>query len=1126
MEDILDQKLPNKAPAKLMLQAVKALANKGEFKAEEYKWSGLEDYLEDQLTAKKWQATNDPENQFTVEKRADGRYYLYDTEFGAENTAAVPDFTVRQEAMLQAQQVAYERRKGKESQFKGYLKFKPVAPGKVTKQQVLNYLQTNNIKVEELEKGSLRSIADDQKYEIIEDDMRWSSSEYLEPDEDWIEEEINFHTEGDAEVTRDEAFEIAVDTYANFDMAYETEEYESGWAIRHDAEETTFEIFDENGEFVEHLDFPGVTLENVQERVFEILKQRGLAISTEEAQEIVERYETKYKGYSEPGGRNYRELLLKLPEAKTQKPFFAEHYPDDANILAHVRYDQRIDADSHRTIHIAEIQSDWHQKGRKIGYQRPEAEQIKKREKLFKELEVRLDRWREKVAAYGVLTPSPDEAGGRRDFYEDIAYGQGESRVTPEDRMELVEILMANDNLPKIGPSAGVPDAPFKGSQAWSMLAIKRMVRYAAEHGFDAISWDVGETQVRRYKEALQKAVDTIKWEKTPDGIVLIGTKNGREVVNTMERETAISDAIGKTMGDAIIESKDQSGQFEGDEITISDTGMAGFYDRMLVNEVKRFFGKKAWGKAKVTPTTYDTGPGEKRVPGWVVLDENGVPVTREDATGNIHIIPFLTQESARDYLLAALHGNGSIAQDKGPGNELKAWKMVLTPEMKTKATAKGMPLFSTKKAPAFYSQMQKTLGEKLQNKGTAEQYLKTIKALANKGDFKTEELEWSGVEEYLEDQKHPSLDEYRKLRGWELTKNLPDRIDTEEELRLLKQINSEYDAMVKKPFRVKKEDLLNWMRLNEIELRETHYYTSKREGMIGEGYIDWPLDTGDEYKGFWTDPLTRIKTTFEIKKITTDIGQEQTTRWALSINDKFIASKRTEEQARGLASDYADDYFEDSITDAAKLNWSSVEGRRVTTWEAWGHDPLTDESIKWEIEKQKEYGRTMYVVYQDGELWDDTEGDSLAEAKRYVSQQMESMIRNEIDMSRNRLVGDFTDEFEGETDPKHADPSWRLPYGTNYQELLLSLPAVASEMRSKLIERIEKKYGGEYGRDFQYDELTDAERRGITLFSRQAEQDIRERKVFTHPHWEIPNVLAHTRMTDRIDAEGRKTLF
>ena len=98
---------------------------------------------------------------------------------------------------------------------------------------------------------------------------------------------------------------------------------------------------------------------------------------------------TKFASYQLPGGENYRELLLTLPVAKWDKAGFAaavsegrteeadairsvatatqfrsNHY-DQPNILAHVRFNERVDSDGKRVLFIEEIQSDFGQSMRK-----------------------------------------------------------------------------------------------------------------------------------------------------------------------------------------------------------------------------------------------------------------------------------------------------------------------------------------------------------------------------------------------------------------------------------------------------------------------------------------------------------------------------------------------------------------------------------------------------------------------------------------------------------------------------------------------------------------------------------------------------------------------------------------
>src|SRR5690606_17491323 len=63
----------------------------------------------------------------------------------------------------------------------------------------------------------------------------------------------------------------------------------------------------------------------------------------------------------------------------------------------------------------------------------------------------------------------------------------------------------------------GVPDAPFKATDEWAMLAFKRMARWAVDNGFDRIAWTTGKQQADRYD--LSKRVSSVSW--SPDSGVL-----------------------------------------------------------------------------------------------------------------------------------------------------------------------------------------------------------------------------------------------------------------------------------------------------------------------------------------------------------------------------------------------------------------------------------------------------------------------------------------------------------------------------------------------------------------------------------------------------------------------------
>ena len=65
------------------------------------------------------------------------------------------------------------------------------------------------------------------------------------------------------------------------------------------------------------------------------------------------------------GGKDYREWFVSLPDH--QRIFFGPHFYDH-NILAHIRTTVRSDDKARKILFIEEVQSDWHQSGKRNGY--------------------------------------------------------------------------------------------------------------------------------------------------------------------------------------------------------------------------------------------------------------------------------------------------------------------------------------------------------------------------------------------------------------------------------------------------------------------------------------------------------------------------------------------------------------------------------------------------------------------------------------------------------------------------------------------------------------------------------------------------------------------------------------
>lgn len=338
---------------------------------------------------------------------------------------------------------------------------------------------------------------------------------------------------------------------------------------------------------------------------------------------------TKYHDYQLPGGENYREMLLTMP--KTMNPEFkavgtrtnelqrkaadlmaewkriSEEHPntpearqayadyfkvrkeadaslsrqmelsqehraqnyksshwDEPNILAHVRMNDRT-IDGKRSLHLEEIQSDWHQQGRDRGYKSGDYEA-----KIEEAVAA-------KNKAYDNFLATPESSP---EFWK-------ASQEYEAAKQAVSDLRSKRDN--------GVPDAPFK--KTWHELALKRMLREAAEKGYDRLSWTPGEAQAARYD--LSQQVDRIGWARKSDGTydLTIEPKDGRAVTLDAQTPDQLKSAIGKEMAEKIVNAEGQkisnagythAGEMEGEGLKIGGEGMKGFYDHMIPKALEK----------------------------------------------------------------------------------------------------------------------------------------------------------------------------------------------------------------------------------------------------------------------------------------------------------------------------------------------------------------------------------------------------------------------------------------------------------------------------------------------------------------------------------------------------------
>jgi hypothetical protein len=372
---------------------------------------------------------------------------------------------------------------------------------------------------------------------------------------------------------------------------------------------------------------------------------------------------TKYGKYVLPGGENYRELLLTLPEKQTADHFedgqleyqpmpdqYKSSHWDEPNILAHVRFDDHTDAEGKRVLMIQELQSDWGQEGKKYGFKDNELTPEEEKEFIALDNEHRED---------GLL---PDAM--RR--WEELGQRMRAARQA-------------------------VPSAPFvTDTKAWLSLGLKRMIRYAAENGYDKIAFVNGEQSADRYD--LSKQISRIQFDDNSSGgigkprmegpiesgMLYAYDLNGKEVISKHVNAPAeVEDLIGKEAAKRLLEQSPKEArtaglgvrrrELSGLDLKVGGEGMKAFYDRIVPQVASDVLKKLGGGKV-----------------GEVTLDAS---------------IP------------AGGGGDGWGKVATGIKRQLKQTGFDITPELRAKAM-EGMPLFSQQRKQIDTPEFKRWFGD------------------------------------------------------------------------------------------------------------------------------------------------------------------------------------------------------------------------------------------------------------------------------------------------------------------------------------------------------------------------------------------------------------------------------
>lgn len=410
---------------------------------------------------------------------------------------------------------------------------------------------------------------------------------------------------------------------------------------------------------------------------------------------------TKYSQWQLPGGENYREMLLTLPVQTSEKakqafeltkrmsagefnslddagrralfaerdkllkearaeetdPYKSSHW-SEPNPIAHIRMNDRT-IDGKKSLHLEEIQSDWHQQGRERGYKNLNLRQTEKKTKV-------------KDADENVKKSLTDngfnlEKIGNEDIY---VYGGKDYLWSLKEP--------ANDLTLRDWTADGVPDAPFK--KTWHELALKRMIREAAEKGYDRLSWTPGEAQAARYD--LSKQINELRVTRNGDNYEMTGIDKNKNPFELNATKDKLADTVGKEMATKIIDNKDNTQKYTGLDLKIGGEGMKGFYDQIIPKSLEKI-GKEFGVKVHKGKAPTHKGYADK----FQVYDKN-----------NNYVKDFEVLDDAHKYLSDPANGvtGGRVKFDRTISEKSEPIFYIDIPQsMRDTVVGKGQPLFS-----------------------------------------------------------------------------------------------------------------------------------------------------------------------------------------------------------------------------------------------------------------------------------------------------------------------------------------------------------------------------------------------------------------------------------------------
>ena len=268
---------------------------------------------------------------------------------------------------------------------------------------------------------------------------------------------------------------------------------------------------------------------------------------------------TKWSQYTIRGGHNYREVLFKVPGSYYTNDAMGMHWEEKSGVLAHARI-QDLNTFLGKMLFVEEIQSDWHNDGRKDGYASEEQAVRKK----VKDLQKQWD---------SLMEESMTASATRSDAINEKLDAIDEERNRLERKLRFSELA---------------PDAPF--SDNYHEYVLKRLIRMAAEQDYDSIGWTPAQIQVERWSKKFAEGYRIEYDQEMPKFLNKYGKKWGTKVGKTvLDNGTEIwSMAITDEMKESVL-TEGQPLYSDRDTESVSNRSLlANAFESVVQNDIER----------------------------------------------------------------------------------------------------------------------------------------------------------------------------------------------------------------------------------------------------------------------------------------------------------------------------------------------------------------------------------------------------------------------------------------------------------------------------------------------------------------------------------------------------------